>query len=137
MDIEVVRTLVGNGSFFIGGELPKTPLDQLEKMAVKLGSSTAIFPSQSRREIAHRKSRAGARSMKTNAAISRMFQNRYGGNGEDVITVERVHRIIELSNFERKMWMLTVESIASSGLTARAERKQEATTWCRQTVERS
>ena len=103
VDMEVVRTLVGNDSFFVGGELPKTPLDQLKKMAVQLGSSAAIFPSQSRREIAHRKSRAGARSMKTNAVISRMFQNRYGGNGEDVITVDRVYSIMELSNFEKNV----------------------------------
>ncbi|KAH8842893.1 hypothetical protein MCOR27_000101 [Pyricularia oryzae] len=101
-DMEVLYANLGEGSFYVGGEAPKTAADYFKKFSLQMGTSAAAMTG-TRRRGAPLASGAGPRGLKEGCPVSCMFKGRYvrgqiGPSG--FLTPERVDQIIDLSLFE-------------------------------------
>ncbi|KAM3556423.1 hypothetical protein MY1884_005056 [Beauveria asiatica] len=101
-DMDFVKVILGMESFYAGGEEPRTLPDQLKKYCLQMGVSAAALNKKSRKERALA-SKAGPRGLKVNAPVATMFKERYGNDGDIVLTSEQVNRIIQLSAFELEL----------------------------------
>ncbi|KAI0550364.1 hypothetical protein F4679DRAFT_208740 [Xylaria curta] len=99
-DMDVLFTNLGEDSFYVGGEVPKTPQEYFNKFCLQMGTSAAAM-SRKRRKNTPLQSRAGPRGMKEASPVLSMFRARYVDNtGQIDLTPEYVSQIIELSLFE-------------------------------------
>lgn len=104
-DMDVVLALLGEDSFYVGGELPKTPRDYLKKFYLQLGATAAAFTNSKQKRIRKFEdlfSRGGPRSIKKDCApVSDMFADRYLHNtGQVDWTPEHVDSVISRSLYE-------------------------------------
>lgn len=101
-DMDVVYANLGEASFYVGGEEPKTPDDYFKKFCLQMGTSAAAM-SKSRRKNTPLASKAGPRGLKAASPVLSMFKARYIENSERFdFTPEHVDQIIELSLFENE-----------------------------------
>ncbi|KAI1827565.1 hypothetical protein F4861DRAFT_529125 [Xylaria intraflava] len=99
-DMRLIVENLGLESFYVGGNVPTTPRDCLNKICLQLGASVAAL-NGIRRKNAPTKSKSGARGLKAASPVLSMFKARYVDNSGQVdFTPEHVRQIIELSLFE-------------------------------------
>ncbi|KLU83868.1 hypothetical protein MAPG_02918 [Magnaporthiopsis poae ATCC 64411] len=103
LDMDILYESLGGGSFYVGGEAPKTLEECCKKLLLQMGTSAAATAGTRRRRGAPRMSAAGSRGMKEGCPVSSMFEGRYisGQIGTSFLTPEHVDHIIDLSLFER------------------------------------
>ncbi|KAI0156453.1 hypothetical protein GGR57DRAFT_463469 [Xylariaceae sp. FL1272] len=104
IDMDVVTTNVGNESFYVGGEAPKTPEEYFSKFCMQMGTSLAAMTrAKGRRKNTSLESKAGPRGLKVASPVLSMFRARYVENSGQVdFTPEHVNQIINLSLFEEE-----------------------------------
>ncbi|KAK7959077.1 uncharacterized protein PG986_003931 [Apiospora aurea] len=101
-DMNVVYTILGKESFFIGGEAPATVADYFKKFCLQMGTSAAAMTGK-RRKNTPLASNAGPRGLKSVAPVLSMFKARYVENtGQVDLTPEHVDQIIDMSLFEEE-----------------------------------
>ncbi|KAK8063005.1 hypothetical protein PG997_015102 [Apiospora hydei] len=101
-DVDVVYTILGKESFFIGGEAPATVAGYFKKFCLQMGTSAAAMTGK-RRKNTPLASNAGPRGLKSVAPVLSMFQARYVENtGQVDLTPEHVDQIIDMSLFEEE-----------------------------------
>ncbi|KAJ8113462.1 hypothetical protein ONZ43_g5150 [Nemania bipapillata] len=102
-DMDILITMLGEDSFFVGGELPATPQDYLRKFCLQMGTSPAAMIKGGRKNTSLH-SKAGPRGLKEDASpVLSMFQARYVENSRQVdFTPEQVSQILALSRFEHE-----------------------------------
>lgn len=102
LDMDILTTNLGKGSFYVGGEAPKTPPDYFKKFCLQMGT-TASAMVKGRRKNTPLASKAGPRGLKEASPVLSMFKARYVDNSSQVeFTPEHVSQIIELSLFEKE-----------------------------------
>jgi hypothetical protein len=100
-DMEVLLHNLGEDSFFVGGEKPKTPHGWFKSHVLQKGISATGLARQGRPSRRLKASKAGPRRFKDNAPVQSMFERRFAdGTHEVKLTPEDVYRIIDLSLFE-------------------------------------
>ncbi|KAJ8130719.1 hypothetical protein O1611_g2907 [Lasiodiplodia mahajangana] len=101
-DMDIVVTNLGEGSFFVGGELPATPPNYFKKFSLQMGTSAAAMM-KGRRKKTPLESKAGPRGLKESSPVLSMFKTRYVEDSRQIdFTPEQVSQIIELSLFEQE-----------------------------------
>ncbi|KAI3326842.1 hypothetical protein HD806DRAFT_488357 [Xylariaceae sp. AK1471] len=101
-DMDILTTNLGKDSFYIGGEVPKTPQEYFKKFCLQMGTSAAAM-TKGRRKNTPLQSRSGPRGLKAASPVLSMFKARYVDNSGQVdLTPEYVSHIIELSLFEQE-----------------------------------
>lgn len=101
-DMDIITTNLGEDSFFVGGEVPKTPQDYLKKFCLQMGTTAAAM-AKGRRNNASLESKAGPRGLKDASPVLTKFQARYvESSGQVDFTPEYVSQIIDLSLFEQE-----------------------------------
>ncbi|KAI1303775.1 hypothetical protein F5Y03DRAFT_359023 [Xylaria venustula] len=99
-DMDVLKTNLGEDSFYVGGEVPTTPQGYFNKFCLQMGTSAAAM-TRKRRKNTPLQSGAGPRGLKAASPVLSMFKARYVDNtGQVDFTPEYVSQIIELSLFE-------------------------------------
>ncbi|KAI8948207.1 hypothetical protein F4801DRAFT_469679 [Xylaria longipes] len=99
-DMDVLAANLGEESFYVGGEVPKTPQEYFNKFSLQMGTSVAAM-TKKRRKNTPLQSKAGPRGLKDASPVLSMFKTRYVSNtGQVDLTPEYVSQIIELSLFE-------------------------------------
>ncbi|KAI1262316.1 hypothetical protein F5Y18DRAFT_397995 [Xylariaceae sp. FL1019] len=103
-DMDIVTTNLGNESFYIGGEAPKTPEEYFNKFSMQMGTSLAAMTrAKGRRKNTPLESKAGPRGLKDVSPVLAMFKARYVDNSGQVdFTPDHVNQIINLSLFEEE-----------------------------------
>lgn len=97
--MDLAENLLGIESFFIGGDRPCTPRDQLQKFCLQMGASVTAFTERRRRNI-NVVSKSGTRKLKPPAPLQSMFHKRYMKSGRR-LTTDMLGLIIELSMYEQ------------------------------------
>ncbi|KAI0416786.1 hypothetical protein F5X98DRAFT_387764 [Xylaria grammica] len=101
-DMDVLTTNLGEDSFYVGSEVPKTPEAYFRKFCLQMGTSAAAM-TKKRRKNTPLQSGAGPRGLKATSPVLSMFKARYVENtGQVDFTPEYVAQIIELSLFEQQ-----------------------------------
>ncbi|KAI1754847.1 hypothetical protein F4782DRAFT_463396 [Xylaria castorea] len=99
-DMDVLLANLGEDSFYVGGEMPKTPQEYFNKFCLQMGTSAAAM-TKKRRKNTPIQSQAGPRGLKETSPVLSMFKARYVDNtGQVDLTAGYVSQIIELSLFE-------------------------------------
>ncbi|KAI1437888.1 hypothetical protein GGR50DRAFT_612235 [Xylaria sp. CBS 124048] len=99
-DMDIINANLGKHSFYVGGEVPKTPQDYFKKFCLQMGTSAAAM-NGSKRKNTPLASKSGPRGLKEASPVLSMFKARYVENSGQVDwTPEHVSQIIELSMFE-------------------------------------
>ncbi|KAI1453562.1 hypothetical protein F4805DRAFT_461664 [Annulohypoxylon moriforme] len=98
-DMDVVRSLLGDSSFFVG-DAPENLGQAMKKFCLQMGTTMAAFTNKRRGRVPL-ESRAGPRGIKDGAPVSCMFMDRYlRGTGQVDWKPEHVARIIDLGLWE-------------------------------------
>ncbi|KAI1809400.1 hypothetical protein GGS20DRAFT_572080 [Poronia punctata] len=101
-DLDIVTTNLGEESFFVGGEVPKTLADYTKKFCLQMGVSVAAM-AKGRRKNTKLDSKAGPRGIKEGSPVLSSFRARYARNNSQVdFTRDYVNQIIDLSLFEQE-----------------------------------
>ncbi|KAK8045826.1 hypothetical protein PG996_013890 [Apiospora saccharicola] len=101
-DMDVLYALLGEESFWVGGEEPACPADYFKKFCLQMGTSAAAMIGKQRKNTPLA-SKAGPRGLKDVAPVLHMFQARYVDNtGQVDLTPEYVDKIIDMSLFEKE-----------------------------------
>ncbi|KAI0452937.1 hypothetical protein F5B21DRAFT_481612 [Xylaria acuta] len=101
-DMDVLTANLGEDSFYVGAEVPKTPQEYFNKFCLQMGTSVAAM-TKKRRKNTPLQSRAGPRGLKEASPVLSMFKARYVDNtGQVDLTPEYVSQIIERSLFEQE-----------------------------------
>lgn len=101
-DMDVLYALLGEESFYVGGEEPASPADYFKKFCLQMGTSAAAMIGKQRKNTPLA-SKAGPRGLKDVAPVLSMFQARYVENtGQVDLTPEYVDKIIDMSLFEEE-----------------------------------
>ncbi|KAI2627114.1 hypothetical protein GGS21DRAFT_254216 [Xylaria nigripes] len=99
-DMDILEVNLGRDSFYVGGDVPRTPQDYFKKFCFQMGTSAAAMTG-SRRKNTPLASKSGPRGLKESSPVLSMFKARYVDNtGQVDLTPEHVGQIIELSLFE-------------------------------------
>ncbi|KAK8036298.1 hypothetical protein PG993_008912 [Apiospora rasikravindrae] len=102
VDMDVLYAILGEESFFIGGEAPATFADYFKKFCLQMGTSAAAMTGK-RRKNTPLASNAGPRGLKSVGPVLSMFKDRYVENtGQVDLTPEHVDQIIDMSLFEEE-----------------------------------
>lgn len=96
VDMDLVKSLLGSDSFYVGGQEPQTSRDQFRKFGLQMGVSAASMTHR-RRTGPTILSKAGPRGLKATAEVSSMFYDRYGRNTEIILSAEEVQCIVEIA----------------------------------------
>ncbi|KAI0973477.1 hypothetical protein F4678DRAFT_477921 [Xylaria arbuscula] len=99
LDMLVLKKIIGDDSFYVGGQVPETPHAYFNKFCLQMGTSAAAM-TKKRRKNTPLQSGAGPRSLKAESPVLSMFKARYVDNtGQVDFTPEHVGQIIELNLF--------------------------------------
>ncbi|KAK7999004.1 hypothetical protein PG991_014679 [Apiospora marii] len=102
VDMDVLYALLGEESFYVGGEEPASPVDYFKKFCLQMGTSAAAMIGKQRKNTPLA-SKAGPRGLKDVGPVLSMFQPRYVENtGQIDLTPEYVDKIIDMSLFEEE-----------------------------------
>ncbi|KAG8157275.1 hypothetical protein KVR01_012983 [Diaporthe batatas] len=106
-DMDLALTILNEGSFFVGAELPKNPQDYFKKFCLQMGTTASAFMKikhKRMRNLEDLHSKKGPRGIKEDCApVSGMFVDRYVHNtGQVDWTPEHVDQIVSCSLFEEE-----------------------------------
>ncbi|KAI1176579.1 hypothetical protein F4777DRAFT_597573 [Nemania sp. FL0916] len=99
-DMDTITANLGNDSFYVGGEKPRTPTEYYAKFGMQMGMSVVLASKSNRaiRDNVPRMSKNGCRLLKPSSPILTMFDKRYSyGSSRVDLTPEYVSQMIELS----------------------------------------
>lgn len=101
-DMEVMYTLLGDDSFYVGGKNPTSCADYFMKFCLQMGTSAAAMTGKGRKNTPMA-SKSGPRGLKRGAPVLYMFEDRYVNNtGQVDLTPERVDQIVEMSLWQQE-----------------------------------
>ncbi|KAH7121673.1 hypothetical protein EDB81DRAFT_732501 [Dactylonectria macrodidyma] len=97
-DMDIVLTMFGDSSIWVGGERPRNTRDYFQKFCLQTGISAAAFTTNRRRKTAIA-SRAGPRGINEGAPVSSMFKNQTYSRAEMNWTPELIDDIVARSAY--------------------------------------
>ena len=99
-DMDVLQANLGDGSFYVGGEAPRTAEESFKKFCLQMGTSAAAM-GRRRRKNTPLPSKTGPRGLREASPVLSTFKTRYTQDGGRMgLSSEDVSRIIQLSLFE-------------------------------------
>ncbi|KAK1987255.1 hypothetical protein LZ30DRAFT_799281 [Colletotrichum cereale] len=101
-DMDLLLTLVGDSSVWVGDERPKTTGDCFQKFCLQMGISAAAFTTNRRRKTAVA-SRAGPRGIKEGAPVSSRFKAQVCSGADVEWTPELLDDVVARSAYEREL----------------------------------